>query len=344
MISLKSENVEVPKPLESSNSASHDELHRWKHLVFSFDMDRDPSHPQRNPRKSRSDANLVSTQSGGANRFASAAGPGLDLDHGYPHGLPPTQYPNLGPAPGFYGNFFHHDSMSQSTSLPPLSSLDFPWTQLPPQQQLDLGHFDQQMGSSTMASSSTTFIPSQYHQSSMSHDTPSSPGSDSAGASGRASTSRSRSGTANEELTEGERLAMSEEKRRRNTAASARFRIKKKQKTVNLERSVSDLTGRAEELEREVSDLRRENGWLKEIVMLKGTRFAAANLNHRMALSQAAALALGGGQSSHGGMPSFPTGEGSSSHQHDSHDEDSEESDSEDERKNSKKRGDQTKR
>jgi len=51
---------------------------------------------------------------------------------------------------------------------------------------------------------------------------------------------------------------------------------------------VSDLTGRAEELEREVTDLRRENGWLKEIVMLKGTRYAqAANAQQRMALSQA---------------------------------------------------------
>jgi len=53
----------------------------------------------------------------------------------------------------------------------------------------------------------------------------------------------------------------------------ARFRIKKKLKTVNLERSISDLTGRAEDLEREAADLRRENGWLKEIVMLKHSRF-----------------------------------------------------------------------
>ncbi|KAF7339994.1 Cytochrome C oxidase assembly protein COX19 [Mycena venus] len=37
-----------------------------------------------------------------------------------------------------------------------------------------------------------------------------------------------------------------EDKRRRNTAASARFRIKKKQKTLALERTVSDLSGRAE--------------------------------------------------------------------------------------------------
>ncbi|KAI9462343.1 hypothetical protein BJY52DRAFT_1116212, partial [Lactarius psammicola] len=64
----------------------------------------------------------------------------------------------------------------------------------------------------------------------------------------------------------------SEEKRRRNTAASARFRIKKKLRTFNLEHTVSDLTGRVDELEQEAAGLRRENGWLKEIVMLKSSR------------------------------------------------------------------------
>jgi hypothetical protein len=53
---------------------------------------------------------------------------------------------------------------------------------------------------------------------------------------------------------------------------TARFRIKKKQKALNLQRSVADLTGRAEELEKEAAELRRENGWLKEIIMLKSNR------------------------------------------------------------------------
>ncbi|KAL4251320.1 hypothetical protein ABKN59_005649 [Abortiporus biennis] len=75
------------------------------------------------------------------------------------------------------------------------------------------------------------------------------------------------------EMTEGELLAIAEDKRRRNTLASARFRIKKKQWTVNLERTITDLSGRVEELEREAAELRRENGWLKEIVMLKSKRF-----------------------------------------------------------------------
>lgn len=73
-----------------------------------------------------------------------------------------------------------------------------------------------------------------------------------------------------------------------NQVYPARFRIKKKNKTITLERSVSNLTGRAEELEREAADLRRENGWLKEIVMLKGSRYAASR---GQASSQAATLA-----------------------------------------------------
>ena len=39
---------------------------------------------------------------------------------------------------------------------------------------------------------------------------------------------------------------------------------------------MSDLTGRAEELEWEAAELKMENGWLKEIVVLKGARFAGA--------------------------------------------------------------------
>ncbi len=58
----------------------------------------------------------------------------------------------------------------------------------------------------------------------------------------------------------------------------ARFRLKKKQKNVNLEHTISDLTGRAEELEKQAEDLRRENGWLKEIVILK-SRAAREQIN-----------------------------------------------------------------
>jgi len=58
----------------------------------------------------------------------------------------------------------------------------------------------------------------------------------------------------------------------------ARFRVKKKIKSHNLERTVSDLSGRVDELEQEAADLKRENGWLKEIVVLKSGRARGGDL------------------------------------------------------------------
>lgn len=62
-------------------------------------------------------------------------------------------------------------------------------------------------------------------------------------------------------------LTAAEDKRRRNTAASARFRLKKKEREAALERRSKDLEVRVSELERECEGLRRENGWLKGLVV-----------------------------------------------------------------------------
>ncbi|KAK7692215.1 hypothetical protein QCA50_003839 [Cerrena zonata] len=58
-----------------------------------------------------------------------------------------------------------------------------------------------------------------------------------------------------------------EDKRRRNTAASARFRLKKKEREAALERKAKELENRVGELEKECEALRRENGWLKGLVV-----------------------------------------------------------------------------
>ncbi len=58
-----------------------------------------------------------------------------------------------------------------------------------------------------------------------------------------------------------------EDKRRRNTAASARFRLKKKEREAALERKAKELELRVGELEKECEALRRENGWLKGLVV-----------------------------------------------------------------------------
>jgi len=62
-------------------------------------------------------------------------------------------------------------------------------------------------------------------------------------------------------------LTAFEDKRRRNTAASARFRLKKKEREMALETKAKELEIKVNELERECEGLRRENGWLKGLVV-----------------------------------------------------------------------------
>ncbi|KAK0662926.1 hypothetical protein QBC41DRAFT_234937 [Cercophora samala] len=65
------------------------------------------------------------------------------------------------------------------------------------------------------------------------------------------------------------RMAAEEDKRRRNTAASARFRIKKKQREQALEKSAKEMTEKVTMLEGRISALETENKWLKSLVTEK---------------------------------------------------------------------------
>ncbi|RMJ26445.1 bZIP transcription factor [Aspergillus sp. HF37] len=69
---------------------------------------------------------------------------------------------------------------------------------------------------------------------------------------------------------EASRVIAEEDKRRRNTAASARFRVKKKQREQSLEKTVKDTSARNNALEARVSQLELENQWLKNLVTEKG--------------------------------------------------------------------------
>ncbi|KAK3683908.1 hypothetical protein B0T22DRAFT_265386 [Podospora appendiculata] len=68
---------------------------------------------------------------------------------------------------------------------------------------------------------------------------------------------------------EASRLAAEEDKRKRNTAASARFRIKKKQREQALEKSAKEMTDKVTALEGRISALETENKWLKSLVTEK---------------------------------------------------------------------------
>jgi len=70
-----------------------------------------------------------------------------------------------------------------------------------------------------------------------------------------------------DEKLSGTPMTAAEDKRRRNTAASARFRLKKKEREAALEKKAKELEVKVGELEKECEALRRENGWLKGLVV-----------------------------------------------------------------------------
>lgn len=65
------------------------------------------------------------------------------------------------------------------------------------------------------------------------------------------------------------RIAAEEDKRRRNTAASARFRVKKKQREQALEKSAKEMSEKVAALEQKITQLETENQWLKKLVIEK---------------------------------------------------------------------------
>ncbi|KAF1824056.1 uncharacterized protein K489DRAFT_294954, partial [Dissoconium aciculare CBS 342.82] len=65
------------------------------------------------------------------------------------------------------------------------------------------------------------------------------------------------------------RMAAEEDKRRRNTAASARFRVKKKQREQALEKTTKEMSDKVQQLESKILQLEMENKWLKELITEK---------------------------------------------------------------------------
>lgn len=73
---------------------------------------------------------------------------------------------------------------------------------------------------------------------------------------------------------EAARNAAEEDKRRRNTAASARFRVKKKMREQALEKTVKETTDKNTALEARVTALELENQWLKNLITEKNGQSA----------------------------------------------------------------------
>jgi len=82
-----------------------------------------------------------------------------------------------------------------------------------------------------------------------------------------------------ESLDENVRVAAEEDKRRRNTAASARFRVKKKQREQALEKTAKDMSDKVNILETRIQQLETENAWLKGLITEKnGGKSSASEL------------------------------------------------------------------
>ncbi|OQN96885.1 hypothetical protein B0A48_17439 [Cryoendolithus antarcticus] len=74
------------------------------------------------------------------------------------------------------------------------------------------------------------------------------------------------------DLEEQSRNVAEEDKRRRNTAASARFRVKKKQREQALEKQTKEMSEKVSSLEGKVQQLEMENKWLKGLITEKSDK------------------------------------------------------------------------
>jgi len=78
-------------------------------------------------------------------------------------------------------------------------------------------------------------------------------------------------------------IAIEEDKRRRNTAASARFRVKKKERVPAMQKTAQQLQDRVTDLEKEVDTLRKENGWLRGLITDRERGVAKESLTEALA-------------------------------------------------------------
>ncbi|KAG0703104.1 hypothetical protein DFH29DRAFT_917907 [Suillus ampliporus] len=242
------------------------ELSNWERIIFQGDMDGSRKQGEIPPNSSDHTSTPANTSTDNTGTYLSG--------HHF-HGAAPPQVP-----PEAY-NYLIHALLSMQGAIPPPAAynqpLPYPQGQFPGLSTSSvLPHVPHQtMHSNPSLAMSSTGPLSQFSSNAPATATPHSAGfhnSTSTVQEPSASTSSNTNTTPSDAGDITDESAIAEDKRRRNTSASARFRIKKKQKTLNLERTVGDLTGRTEELEREASELRRENSWLKEIVLLKSRR------------------------------------------------------------------------
>ncbi|KAL7749001.1 hypothetical protein RI367_005650 [Sorochytrium milnesiophthora] len=86
-------------------------------------------------------------------------------------------------------------------------------------------------------------------------------------------------------------LGQDDDKRRRNTAASARFRLRKKQREAAMEQSAKDMSARCESLTTRVRELETEVTWLRSLLVERDGVNKVSQLATAWQLMQQAAAA-----------------------------------------------------
>lgn len=106
------------------------------------------------------------------------------------------------------------------------------------------------------------------------------------------------------------KLAAEEDKRRRNTAASARFRHKKRLREQILEKTAKEMTAKSELLEIRVRELEMEIKWLRGLIVEKDSRMVDVGISPAAVAAAAvgAAAAASGSSSSSTSASSFGAG------------------------------------
>jgi len=157
---------------------------------------------------------------------------GGDINHPYGNLPPQGAYPSMGHPPGYFNNNFLHHNPAHQPQLPPISTLDFPWQGLMPQQhqhqqqqphhpQARPSHYDPHRPSSSAGSDTFPYFDARYGS------LPTSSAPNQAPETGQTTTRRrqpsSQPSVGGHTASSPEDPSMTDEKRRRNTAASGEF-------------------------------------------------------------------------------------------------------------------------
>ncbi|OAV94510.1 hypothetical protein, variant [Puccinia triticina 1-1 BBBD Race 1] len=143
---------------------------------------------------------------------------------------------------------------------------------------------DNHNGKPAVSPNASKFATHDQHSSPQKHDTSSPANNNDSNGSNISSSNNNQSANDDDDAN---RVAYDEDKRRRNTLASARFRMKKKMKEQEIERTAREMRERVSDLEKQVDSLKQENKWLRGLIVdSTASKLVSAQVQETAELSQ----------------------------------------------------------